>query len=231
MLEKMLGRNLGFVFVLVAGAVWGAPQGLRAQQAAPKVSVDEVAAKVQANYRKTKSIQADFRQETQLPGSRRVRTAEGKVYFKLPGKMNWDYQKPQPLQYVSNGQVFFYYNAEEKYLAIKKLEEAFDSPTPSNFLKGLGELKESFNIREPDLGLIDGEGNYRIYLEAKDPKLGNFVMTLIVDPKSYRLKGLYQSDDQGSKTTIQFLDVRENEEIPDSIFTLAPPEGTKIQKF
>jgi len=78
---------------------------------------------------------------------------------------------------------------------------------------------------------VDGEGNYRVYLEAKDAKLGNFVMTLIVDPKEFKLKGLYQSDAQGSKTTIRFSDIKENEEIPDSIFIMAPPEGTKIQKF
>jgi len=203
---------------------------LRAQQPR-KLTVDEVAAKVQANYRKTKSIEAKFVQETYVPGSKKPRTAEGRVYFKLPGKMNWDYQKPQPLKYVSNGTVFYYYNAEENYMAVKKLEEAFDSPTPANFLKGLGELKEAFVIREPELGLFDGEGNYRVQLEAKDPKLGNFQMTLIVDPKSFRLLGLHQADPQGSRTTIRFSGIVENGEIADTLFTPAPPAGTKIQKF
>lgn len=226
---------MSFLIAVSAVPVFGqsAPaQPPAAATASPaRPSVDEIAAKVQANYRQTKTIQAKFVQETRLPGARRPRTAEGMVSFKLPGKMNWDYQRPSAMQYVSNGQVFFYYNEEEKYLAVKKLEEAFDSPTPSNFLKGLGELKEAFNVREPDLGLVDGEGNYRLLLESKDPKLENFSLTLIIDPVTYKLRGLYQSDAQGSRTTIRFSDIRENADIPDAIFTVVPAEGTRVQRF
>jgi outer membrane lipoprotein-sorting protein len=184
---------------------------------------------VQAHYEKVDDLSAEFEQESQVLGSRRTRKASGTVKFKKPGQMRWDYATPVVQAYVSDGEKFYYYNSTEKFVAIRKLEQAFDSPTPNDFLQGLGKLEKSFKITAPREGIVDAEGRYRLALTPMDQR-GGYTLTLILDPKSLALWGVAFTDAMGSVSTVRFVNVKENAGLKDKAFAFEIPEGVKVKQ-
>src|ERR1043166_8253882 len=67
-------------------------------------SAADIAAKVQAFYDKTKTFQADFKQEYYIKLHDKRTTSEGQVAFEKPGKMSWTYAQPNGNRVVSDGQ-------------------------------------------------------------------------------------------------------------------------------
>ena len=76
-----------------------------AQPAAPSAESDArlVAATVQSFYEQTKDVSASFYQTYVNKLYQRTDRTSGRVVFKKPGKMRWDYDKPNGKVIVSNG--------------------------------------------------------------------------------------------------------------------------------
>ncbi len=195
-------------------------------------SVADLAAKVQAHYEKVTDLSAAFEQESTVVGSRKKRKAKGVVKFKKPGLMRWDYSEPVEQAFVSDGRKFYYYNATEKFVAVKKLSQAFDSPTPNDFLQGLGRLEQSFVLSAPSEGTLDAEGRSRITLTPKEAGRESYSLTLILEKGGAALWGVAFTDAMGSKTLVQFVGLKENKGLPDSAFNFKTPPGvTEKQEF
>ncbi len=210
--------------------VLAAQGAARAQTALPTVA--ELGAKVQAKYEKVSDLSAKFEQDSTIPGSRKKRKAQGSVKFKKPGMMRWDYKTPYEQAFVSDGKKFYYYNAQEKFYAVKKLAEAFGSPTPNDFLQGLGRLDQAFKLSAPSEGLIDSEGRYRLVLSPKEADPQGYSLTLLLAPTTFDVVGVAFADAMGSQTIVRFLEMKENKGISDSVFSFTPPAGvTERQEF
>ena len=195
-------------------------------------SIAELSAKVQAHYEKVTDLSAAFEQESTVLGSRKKRKAKGVVKFKKPGLMRWDYSEPVEQAFVSDGKKFYYYNAGEKFVAIKKLSQAFDSPTPNDFLQGLGRLEQSFVLSAPAEGTVDQDGRSRITLTPKEGGRESYSLTLILEKDSAALWGVSFTDAMGSKTLVQFVGLKENKGLPDSAFNFKTPPGvTEKREF
>lgn len=210
-------------------ALWAAAMMISTSARAQAPSLDELVKSVQAHYEKVGDLSADFEQESQVLGSRRTRKASGTVKFKKPGQMRWDYATPVVQAFVSDGEKFYYYNSTEKFVAIKKLTQAFESPTPNDFLQGLGKLDKAFKIAAPKEGMIDADGRYRLSLTPLDQR-GGYTLTLILEPKSLSLWGVAFTDAMGSVSTVRFLNLKENAGLKAEAFHFEVPEGVKVKQ-
>src|SRR4030067_2903604 len=74
------------------------------------LSLDQVVAKVQANYDSAKTYSAAFRQEITSPSfGRTLSEGKGEISFKKPGKMVWKYDQPEPHVYYLDGNTLYDY--------------------------------------------------------------------------------------------------------------------------
>lgn len=217
-------KKILLLFVPAAVSLLAAPA---ARAEAP--SIETLVQSVQKHYENVTDLSADFEQESQVLGSRRMRKASGKVMFKKPGQMRWDYETPVVQAFVSDGEKFYYYNSTEKFVAVKKLTQAFESPTPNDFLQGLGKLEDAFKIAAPREGLVDAEGRYRVNLTPLD-KRGAYTLTLILEPESLRLWGVAFTDAMGSVSTVRFVNLKENVGLKSKVFEFEIPDGVKVKK-
>ena len=98
--------------------------------------VDNVIQKLQLTYEKTKDLKADFIQEATIKSIKKTEREEGKVFFKNPKNMLWDYTKPKGKKLVINSQTAWLYLANEKVAYRQKSESVFQSKFLINFFSG-----------------------------------------------------------------------------------------------
>lgn len=216
-------RKIGILICLLLILLW--PYLAQGQV----LSLEEVVAKIQDQYEKNQDFQANFHQESFLKSLGRKQEAEGKVYFKKPGKMRWIYQKPTKQEIISDGQNLWNYRPEEKQVIVSPMSQAFQSKAPQTFLAGLGNLKKDFQARflkDPSLG-----SNYSLEFIPIEDQGSLEKLLLMVEKGSFKIIQAKIQDAMGNVTTISFSKVNFNNKLADSLFHFTPPPGVEVFKM
>ena len=187
---------------------------------------DKLVARVDAFYKEHDSFSARFEQivtRAHLPD--RPSKKSGRVYFKKPGKMRWDYAKPDQVFYVSDGSFLWNYIPESRLIYKLKVEDS-ELFYALRFLYGEGNLAKDFDLS--DGGTRDG---HRIVIVKPKESQQNFeVLELVVDPKDAHIDETILVDPAGNRSRLRFLKVS-YDELPDKGFKFTPPEGVPIEEL
>jgi outer membrane lipoprotein carrier protein len=198
----------------------------QAQEKKPE-SAATVVARVQKYYDATKDLRAKFDQQLESP-SRAPSQASGEVWLKKPGKMRWDYAKPDKNLIVSDGATMWFYDVEDEQ-AYKQDLKSSTLPAQVSFLLGEGKLDKEFDA---SLTKIDGLAPGEVALKMV-PKVGTTAyryLVFVVDDKSGQVKKTIIYGQDGSTNKLSFADVQQNKGVEDGKFKFAPPAGTHILK-
>jgi len=185
---------------------------------------------------KMEDYSAEFKQTKVSTLFDETEVSTGKVYYKRPGKILWDYRSPDVMKVLVKERVLSIYIEELEQLEIydftkeKKLRGLF-----LGFDESPEELKELYTI-----SLVESEDrdtNACIRLEPKTedlrayfdsvtiwlrPKDFAIFKILIVDPK------VYPDDEAQDTTLIELSGIRVNRGVREDLFTIEVPEGTEI---
>lgn len=192
---------------------------------------------VQNFYEQTQSLQADFKQTRYTRLYDRYDRAAGRVVFKKPGKMRWDYAKPNGQVFVTRGDKLLIYQPPEQGERQGQLIERAISddqlPAAFSFLTGGGSLEKDFDVRLLEYDNAKFEGGYVLQLVPRKPnpnyeQLVFYVRALEAGGKQ---AGVVQRvliiDAEGNRNRFDFSNIRFNREIPDKRFDFRPPKGTE----
>src|SRR5262249_39085406 len=91
------------------GAATAAPPAAVAAPS-PSAEVKSLVDRMQSFYEKTQDFTANFKQDYTYKIAKRTQTSTGKVTFKKPGMMRWDYQTPAPKTFVLTGDRAYSYD-------------------------------------------------------------------------------------------------------------------------
>ena len=97
----------------------------------------------ESSYHAVRTIRADFTQ-TYVSGGR-TRVESGVVYFARGGLMRWDYERPQPKLFLSDGKTMMLYIPEEKQLTRSPLKASDDIRMPFRLLLSRLDLRRVFS--------------------------------------------------------------------------------------
>jgi outer membrane lipoprotein carrier protein len=189
-------------------------------------SLNEIVAKVQGQYDAHGDFKANFLQESMVKSLGRKQVSEGVVFFKKPGKMRWNYQKPFKQEIVSDGKTLWSYRPEEKQVLVSPMSQAAQGKVPSTFLAGLGNLKFDFQVRwgkEPS-----PQDNYFMELTPNEFQGSLEKLFLLIDRENFRILQAKIQDIMGNTTQISFSKAQFDNRLPDSLFTFTPPKGTEV---
>ncbi|MBE9541787.1 MAG: outer membrane lipoprotein carrier protein LolA [Proteobacteria bacterium] len=190
------------------------------------VTAEDITGALQKKYRTMKDYRAYFKQEAKIQGYPRPQKSEGEVLYKNPGKMRWNYDKPEKQEIITDAVTLWLYTPALNQVMKTDFSLARKSKLASAFLSGMGNLEEDFNI---SLDKID-EANkeYRIKLLPKDTSdiIGSLFLTL--DSKSFNIKKSELTDIYGNITIVIFSELKINTGLKDSLFDFTPPEGVEI---
>lgn len=209
--------------LLIVAAVAAVAQ---AQEKKPE-SAATVVARVQKYYDATRDLRAKFEQQLESP-SRAPSKASGEVWLKKPGKMRWDYAKPDKKLMVSDGSTMWVYDPDDEQ-AYKQDLRGNALPAQVSFLLGEGKLDKEFDA---SLTKIDGLGPDELALKMV-PKVGTTAyryLVFVVDGKTGQVRKTIIYGQDGSTNKLSFVEVQQNKGVDDGKFKFSPPSGTHILK-
>lgn len=208
---------LGLLAVLLGRPTPGAAQGL-----------DELVARVQANYDRTRSLKARFVQKAYLKSLRKTQRSEGIVYLKKPGKMRWDYQEGSTQKIVSDGKKLWIYVPENKQVIVEELGRSPMGSTPLSFLLGLGRIREQFEVRVPPEGQRDKQGRRLLELIPRQPMANLSRLVLAVEPQESWVAAAVLHDPYGNRTELEFSEQQVDLELRETLFVFRIPKGIEV---
>jgi outer membrane lipoprotein carrier protein len=209
------------------------PSALRAQSEAPVDRAQEVALAVQAFYDQTREVGARFQQTYVHKLYKRTDRSTGRVVFKKPGMMRWDYETPAGKVIVSNGKQISIYEPGESGESGQLLEQPIGQaqlPQALAFLMGTGRLQDDFTFRLLDAqreGFASGDV---LELRPKQPT-PHFDRLLFYVEQKAEVRGLVRRllivDASGNRNRFDFSAFKFNAGTPASSFELKVPKGTR----
>jgi len=221
--------GLGFWALALAGPA-------AAEEAAP-LDAAAVVQLVQAFYDQTKSLEADFEQTRYTRLYDRYDQARGKVVFKKPGMMRWDYAKPNGQVFASDGKKLLIYQppeeGEKNGQLIERALEEDQLPSAFSFLTGTGNLEQDFEVRLLEHGDERFQDGYVLQLVPRKPtpnyeQLVFYVRTFSDgDKRAGVVQRVLIIDAAGNRNRFDFSNIKFNREVPDKRFSYRPPRGTQ----
>jgi outer membrane lipoprotein carrier protein len=189
-------------------------------------AVAPLVARIQKFYDSTKDLHARFDQVLES-GMGAKKKASGELSLKKPGKMRWDYQKPEKKLMVSDGQTLWVYEPEDEQ-AFKQELRASTLPLSVTFLFGQGKLSDEFTVTVVHPDGIGSAGDTVLKLVPKTATAAYRYLLFVVDPKTGVVHETIIYDQQGGTNHLTFTNVETNKGIDDAKFHFSPPTGTKI---
>ena len=189
------------------------------------------AGRVQKAYEGVKDLQAGFSQDGFLKqAGRSGPKSSGQVWIAKPGKMRWEFQKPDVKTFVSDGKTMWMYDGGENQVIVNEHMAETNSITALNFLQGLGQLEKDFDVKlAPAPATAVNPTAQFLSLTPKnegDVQLAEIV--LAIDRKTSLAQEVFLVDQLGNTTHIAFRDIQVNKTIPAKTFTFVTPKGAEV---
>ena len=217
------GGVVAALLCLGAGGFFGVP----VVQAA--AAVDEVVEKVEATCAQTQDLSARFQQKATNRTLNEDRDASGVFLAKRPGKMRWEYQKPEPRLFVTDGKTLWDYSPADKQVRVQEVAQALTSRAPMSFLAGDCTLRRDFEISLVENAATRSDPRIRILdLRPKRPEAGIARMFLEVSVKGYMVEKTTVLDAYGNTTVIALTNLKLNPGLSDDQFQFTPPAGVRV---
>ena len=191
-------------------------------------AIGDTVQKLQSSYEKTKDLKADFVQEAMIKSIKKTQREEGKVFFKNPKNMLWEYTKPQGKKLIINSQKAWLYLSKEKVVYTQKSESIFQSKFLINFFSGSGKLKNDFVIKYAEPKAYDKDGNYLLVLTPREKTAACNLVKLTIDKNNFYIMQISFDDVMGNSTTLKFSNISINTGLAQKMFQFRPPAGVQI---
>jgi outer membrane lipoprotein carrier protein len=191
-------------------------------------AIGDTVQKLQSSYEKAKDLKSDFVQEATIKSIKKTEREEGKVFFKNPKNMLWEYTKPKGKELVINSQKAWLYLSKEKVVYTQKSESIFQSKFLINFFSGSGKLKNDFVIKYAEPKALDKEGNYLLVLIPREKTAACNSVKLTIDKNNFYILQVSFDDVMGNSTTLKFSNISVNTGLAQKMFQFKPPAGVEV---
>ncbi len=195
----------------------------------PQPTTDEVVRGIETTYEDVQSLRAEFVQTTRSAALGEGQKQRGRMEIKRPSKMRWDFQRPEPRLFVTNGKRMWVYSPSENQ-AILYEDQAMLGSGVQSLLTDLQQLDEQFTVREIEDPEAKRVNNVVLELTPKAENANFKSLRLELTRKKYLLKRLVLVDAFDTETELSFTQVRLNTAMDDSVFEFQPPAGVEVIK-
>ena len=188
-----------------------------------------IARRVQAFYAQTKDFSAGFRQHYTYVAIGRVEESEGVVQVKKPGRVRWDYAKPDRRTLYIEDRTLWIWRPDEQEVQVKRDFGGEQLSSAFTFLWGKGNLLKDFSPRAVPApnGLPKGDALELTPIKA----MPGIEKLLFVVARDGQVLASVVTNPQGDINQIVFTDAKIDQGLSDSLFHFAPPKGAYVQEL
>jgi outer membrane lipoprotein carrier protein len=186
---------------------------------------------VEARYSKAATLQANFLERYSENGTQ-VRVEAGKAYFLRPGKMRWEYEKPEKSLFLVDGKYVWFYAPDDHTATRMPAKKSDDWRTPIAFLTTgmkLARICSEVSPAKDVKASRPGNEVYRCVLRgAEDEKTGTAQKVLFEVSPQNELARIVIPQEAGMQIEFEFKDWEWNPALAKTLFQFDPPPGTVI---
>jgi outer membrane lipoprotein carrier protein len=203
--------------------------------AIPSATAQTPSQRFEARYHSARTLRADFLERYSENG-KLARSEAGTAYFRKPGKMRWEYQKPEKNLFLVDGKTAWLYTPADHTATKVPARQSEDWRTP--FVLLAGEMKLSrvcAKVESTSALLPEKSGNAVLECKLKGagaPRTGNPddapPQVFFEISNEGDLARLLVRSPGGIETEFQFKNWEINPQVPDSLFQFSPPPGVVI---
>jgi outer membrane lipoprotein carrier protein len=223
------GRHRVAACLLCLGWLLGSGAAGAGERTEAAPSLREVVERVQATCSQVQDLTARFQQTATNRTLGQVQEASGLFFLKRPGKMRWEYQKPEPRLFVTDGKTLWVYSPADKQAVAQELTEALPSRLPLGFLAGDCQLSREFELSSVEhAGTRAAAGVKLLDLKPKKPEAGIARLLLEINLTHYTVEKTTLFDAYGNTTVIALSNLKLNPGVNDQQFQFTPPAGVTV---
>ena len=193
-------------------------------------NLEAVLQKLQKNYENISSFSADFEQTYSHKIFKKVNTSSGKVAYKKPGRMRFDYENPSVKSFIVDGKSLWIYQKEDKSAFVDRCFKQDGLTASIAFLWGLGKIKKQFEVSWSEPPSKDSP-DFHLALTPKEKNSIFKQLILVVDGKNYQVKQSTLVDLEGNKNQFAFKNLLLNPKKMRASFAFIPPKGTHVSNL
>jgi outer membrane lipoprotein carrier protein len=189
----------------------------------PETTAETVLKKLEARYHAA-DFSAEFFQESALKALDIADTAAGKVWFKHPGMMRWEYDTPENYAIISDGKNLWIYRPEDNQVLIGDAMTYFSNGKGASFLSNFSLVQDAYTVslsKPPEADL------YALKLVPKQKQLDLSAIFLNIDRESLDIRSVETLNDYGDETRIEFRNLTFGE-TDASLFNFKIPPGADV---
>ena len=195
--------------------------------APPDDGVDEVVRVLQRHYNRLRTLKANFVQIYRTHERAPSREEAGILYLKKPGKMRWEYSRPEVKLFLSDGKRIFFYVPQDRQVTRIPVKRSADLRTPLRFLLGRMNLKREFRVElASDAAPLD-PGNPVLRLLPKGKDLRVQEMQLEIDGRK-RIRRIRILENDGPLTEFRLFGEIPNPPLDNALFRFRLPPGVEL---
>ena len=228
MMRRLLAPSCALAALLaLPPLVLDAAEPTRASAQVP-VTADVVAARVQAFYDQTQTVQARFQQHFWSRVYSRTQSSRGRLAIRRPGQVRFDYDAPSGKVLVSDGRQWTMYEPIEGTAGqYAQGDAAAASASALGFLTGSARITDfTRTLRAPSATQPAHTDALELRPRRPDPHYTRIVVYVDNDPGALGVvRRVSIEDADGNWNRFDFSDLRFNRDLPASTFAFAPPAG------
>lgn len=197
-----------------------------AAQASPEdpATSAELVQAVKATYSGVSSVRADFTQVVRNATMGTEEKSKGRIAIEKPRKLRVEVGTPMTSAVISDGKTLWVYSVATK--SALETPDAGQGTEMGTLLEDLTRLDEVFEVT-----LMDDKSKPAHTVKLVPRKAGNFKsITLTLSKQKYLLQEIVLTDQLDNVTEMDFLNLRFNQDVPDSEFVFVPPAGVQVVK-
>jgi outer membrane lipoprotein carrier protein len=215
-------RRWAAAAALVLGAALGAAGRPAGVAAAEPSAAEALARRLDKHHQSLGDMTASFVQTYRSGLMQREIRESGIVSIKRPGRMRWEYLKPEKKLFVADGTTFYFYVPADRQVIVRK--SAGERGIPSLLLSGRTGILSEFTVAMDDAA-ASGRPRLRLTPRRADPEVET--VYLEVD-EGDRVRSIEVRDPQGNRSRFLFEQIRENVGLRESLFQFRVPKGVEV---
>ena len=199
-----------------------------------EVDAAHVAAWVQAHYDRTQTIRARFVQRYLNRAYQSTDVSRGRVQFRKPGMMRFDYDQPNGKVITSDGEDLVVYTPpaedEQRGQYIRQPVAQAQLPAAFGFLTGTGRLGRDYRLRRLDAARNGFPTGEVLELRPMRPTAQYAYIVLYIDSSASRRGIVHRAtivDHENNRNRFDFQQQQFNETLADSVFRFRPPRNAR----
>jgi outer membrane lipoprotein carrier protein len=223
--------------------VWLCSVALLLHPLAHDREAQELASRMEVRYRNANTLQATFLERYSEKGSV-LRSEAGTAFFRRPGKMRWEYERPEKDLFLVDGKTAWFYVPADHTVTRVPAKQSGDMRTPLTLLAGqlkISRVCSRVELAESEKPLREDDAVLRCRVRGQKPDAassehmesglaanGNDVVLFEVARATGELARLIVRQAGGIQVEFRFENWRFDPLLPDGMFRFVPPAGVAI---